>query len=289
MPGKPDEARRELACNLRLHGHSLSQIARIMGLKSTGGSLARWLQDVPPPHWTRRPNAKDQTRDEAVRLRLEGRSYREIKEILGVSKGSLSLWLQDVPLTDEHRAALAEKSRLAYQRRADTMHALSRARHQRLIDEATTQIGPLSERELFVAGVVAYWAEGAKTKPWGNRRGVDFTNSDPRMVRLFLRWLDLLGIPRRDRVFRIAIHESGDVEAALRFWSTLVESRYQDFKRTTLKRHNPATTRKNTGPQYHGCLIVRVRRSLDLNARIEGWFKGIVANLPAASTRTQAT
>ncbi|MGH2556302.1 MAG: hypothetical protein ACRDHO_11365 [Actinomycetota bacterium] len=189
-----------------------------------------------------------------------------------------------MPLTEQHRAALAEKSRMANQRRADSIRAASRARHERLIQEAASQVSKLSEAELFVAGVVAYWAEGAKTKPWGNRTRVGFINSDPGMVTLFLHWLDMLGTPRCDLTFRVAIHERADIDAALRFWSEVADTPPSQFLRTTLKKHNPRTTRKNIGLGYHGCLIVSVRRSADLNARIEGWFKGLLDNLPEIDT-----
>jgi hypothetical protein len=272
------EARKATAVRLRLAGYSRSQIARALGLRSGGGALDRWLREVPAPAWTKRPRAQDQLRDLAVRLRRQGRSYREIQAVLGVSKSSLSFWLRDVPLTEEHRIALAEKRQTAIRRRAAAVRAASRARDRELANEAAAQIGSLSEQELFVSGVVAYWAEGAKTKPWGKRERVELINSDPAMVRLFLRWLDLVGISKDDLTYRIAIHESADTDAALRFWSDVVQAPPDRFLRTTLKRHNPRTVRKNVGHGYHGCLVVSVRRSADLNSRIRGWFDGIVAS-----------
>ncbi|HEX6263298.1 MAG TPA: helix-turn-helix domain-containing protein, partial [Actinomycetota bacterium] len=192
MSAQPDHARREMARSLRRAGYSRAQIARRMGLKSSGGALGRWLTGVPPPAWTRRPRAKDHLRQEAVRLRRTGASYREISDELGVSKSTLSAWLHDVPLTEEHRETLALRQRSAVQRRADALRAASRARHRSLVRESEARVGGLSERELFVAGVVAYWAEGAKTKPWGARSLVRFSNSDAGMIRLFLAWLDLV-------------------------------------------------------------------------------------------------
>ena len=273
------ESRQAKAIRLRLAGHSLSQIARSLGLNSNG-VLSRWLRDVPPPAWTRRPRAKDAVREEAIRLRLEGRSYSEIQATLGVSKSSLSLWLRDVPLTEEYRERLANKLRVAAQKRAASVRTASQTRARRLVDESAGEIGELSELELFVAGVVAYWAEGTKSKPWGPRAGVAFINSDPGMVKLFLAWLALLKIGLADLSFRIHIHESADIEGALRFWSGVVGCPAQRFQRTTLKRHNPRTVRKNVGADYHGCIIVKVKRSTDLNTRIRGWFDGIVSNLP---------
>lgn len=130
--------------------------------------------------------------------------------------------------------------------------------------------------------MVAYWAEGCKNKPGQQRRVMKFINSDPAMVILFLRWLDLLGVPRDAATFRVAIHETADLPAALRFWSGVVGVPSSRFKRSTLKRHNPKTVRKNVGADYHGCLRVEVRKSTDLNSQVQGWFAGIVANLPAA-------
>ena len=75
----------------------------------------------------------------------------------------------------------------------------------------------MSEGDLFIAGVVAYAAEGTKKKPWQTSRPVGFTNSDPRMIRLFLRWLSLMGIDRSSLSFRVSIHRGADVASALRF------------------------------------------------------------------------
>ena len=90
----------EKAIELREAGLSRSQIADALGLKSGGGALTRWLKDVPPPDWTKRPNAKDDVRQRAIELRREGKSYRQIRERLGVSKGTLSDWLRGIELTE---------------------------------------------------------------------------------------------------------------------------------------------------------------------------------------------
>jgi hypothetical protein len=49
------------------------------------------------------------------------------------------------------------------------------------------------------------------------------------------------------------------------------------FRRPTLKRHNPKTIRKNTGDEYHGCLRIDVRQSSSLYRRIEGWSAAIMS------------
>lgn len=102
-----------------------------------------------------------------------------------------------------------------------------------------------------------------------------FINSDPGMIRLFQRWLELIGIERNRLQFRLMIHESADIPAALRYWSDVVDAPPTSFGRTQVKMHNPKTVRRNVGQDYHGCLVVYVRRSADLTLQIAGWCEGL--------------
>lgn len=83
-------------------------------------------------------------------------------------------------------------------------------------------IGDLTEREILIAGAVAYWAEGTKAKPWRPEERVTFVNSDPMLVRLFLEFLDRLGVAPDRLRFHVHIHESADVSAAEAYWAELV-------------------------------------------------------------------
>lgn len=219
--------------------------------------------------------ARREDRAKAIALRLEGKSYREISEVLGVNKSTLSGWLRDVPLSEEHRERLLLRKVTG----AATAGATNRARRVALTAElqrrAVAEMGTISRRDLFIAGVVAYWAEGTKQKPWAASPRVTFTNSDAGMIRLFLAWLRLVGVRDEDLQFRIAIHERADISAAARFWSQVVGVDAAQFQHPTLKRHNPRTVRRNTQEEYSGCLIVKVRKSTDLNRKIAGWWRGI--------------
>lgn len=146
---------------------------------------------------------------------------------------------------------------------------------EELRTKACAEIGSITPRELFLVGVGLYWSEGAKAKPGSNRR-VIFVNSDPNMIRLFLAWLDLLGVELEHRRFSVNIHESADVPRAEAYWADQVGIKVDDLLKTTLKRHNPKTNRTNVGEGYYGCLRVAVLQSADLHRRIEGWWYGIV-------------
>lgn len=224
--------------------------------------------------------AKPDLRARAVELRLQGRSYREISALVPVAKSTLSLWLRDVPLTDAHRASLAHRSEAGVRSRAEAIRAARVRRTQVIEGRAAAEIGALTDRELFLVGVTAYWCEGSKAKPWHPSRQVTFINSDRSLILVFLRWLELLGYDRTDHEYRLSIHESADVEAATTVWSAAIGVPADAFRRPSLKRHVPTTVRQNVGEEYIGCLIVRVRRSTDLNRRIAGWWRGIAASGP---------
>src|SRR6478735_6384758 len=95
----PEPDLKERARELRRQGLSVSQIAAELGGKSTS-TVQLWVRGVPPPAWTRRPQAKDAERARARELRLQGQTYDEIARELAVSKSSVSLWTRDLPHPD---------------------------------------------------------------------------------------------------------------------------------------------------------------------------------------------
>jgi transcriptional regulator with XRE-family HTH domain len=238
--------------------------------------LNRLLEGEPPPEWTRRPNAKDDLRDRARELRLQGWTYDQIQVELGCSKSSISLWVRDLP-KPEHRSP-SEQARLAGRKRWEHELAVRDEERQRTKAAAAAEIGELSDRELFLVGVGLYWAEGSKDKPYDRRESIIFVNSDPGMIKVFAAWLDLLGVDRERLRYTVMIHESADVTAAEQYWADLVGADRSAFYKTTLKKHNPKTVRKNVGDSYRGCLAIRVLKGADLYRRVEGWWSGMVVS-----------
>ncbi|MGW2386663.1 hypothetical protein [Streptomyces sp. NPDC001658] len=267
------EGLRERALALRRAGLSRRQIRDRLHVDNND-IPNRLLKGEPPPEWTKRPNAKDDLRDRARELRLQGWTYDQIQVELGCSKSSISLWVRDLPKPE--RRDSAEQARLAGRKRWEHELAVREERRQQTKAAATAEIGELSDRDLFMVGVALYWAEGGKDKPYARRESVTFVNSDPGMIEIFLAWLDLLGVERERLRYSVMIHESADTSAAEAYWAGLVGADRSAFYKTTLKKHNPKTVRKNTGDSYRGCLAVRVLKGSDLYRRIEGWWYGIV-------------
>lgn len=267
------EGLREQAVALRREGLSRRQIRDRLHIDNND-LLNRLLNGEPAPEWTKRPNAKDDLRHRARELRLQGWTYDQIQVELGCSKSSISLWVRDLPKPDRRDAA--EQARLANRKRWEHELAVRDERRQQTKEAARQEVGELSERELFLLGVGLYWAEGSKDKPYARREGVIFVNSDPGMIQVFLAWLDLLRIERERLRFTVMIHENADIASAEQYWADLIGADRARLTKTTLKKHNPKTVRKNVGDNYRGCLVVRVLQGAELYRRIEGAWCGIV-------------
>jgi hypothetical protein len=257
---------------LRRQGKTYDEIRAILGPVGED-RLRQWLKGIPRPPETWRAKAKDDVRRECRRLRALGLTHDDIAEITGASSASISGWVRDMP----REFPGAAERRL---RRLQATCARKRAERAKIraaqIDVAASTVGMVTDRELFLVGLTLYWAEGGKSKPWAIRDHITFVNSDPDVIVVFLGWLDLLGVDRCRLRFHVSIHDTADIPAAEGYWSDLAGVPVETFNRTSVKRHNPKTTRYNTGAAYRGCLIVDVLQSADLYRRVEGWWQGLV-------------
>ncbi|MEU5343988.1 MULTISPECIES: hypothetical protein [unclassified Streptomyces] len=267
------EKLREQATALRRTGLSRRQIRDRLHVDNND-ILNRLLEGEPAPEWTKRPNAKDDLRDRARELRLQGWTYDQIQVELGCSKSSISLWVRDLPKPE--RRDPTEQAKLAARKRWEHELTVRDKERKQTKEAATREIGTMTDRDLFVAGVALYWAEGSKDKPYDRRETVNFVNSDPGVIRLYLAWLTLLGVEPKRLQYRVMIHITADVDGAECYWAELVGVDVSTFQKTTIKKHNPKTVRKNVGENYRGCLVIRVSQGAELYRRIEGWWSGMV-------------
>jgi transcriptional regulator with XRE-family HTH domain len=253
---------------------SVRQIQQRLGV--TKVRLVEWLRGVPPPDWTRRPNAKDDLRARAVELRRSGWSVNDIAAELGVATSTAYQWVRHLPLDPdterarqkrEHSKLMTDAQWASYRERRDARRVTAHA-------AAAAVVGPLTDRDLLLLGAAIYWCEGAKAKPWRLDEAVQFVNSDPLLLELFLRFLETQGRDRMSLTYRVSIHESADHEAALDWWAERLGLPRERFRRTTLKRHTPKTNRRNTGAGYHGCLVINVPKGRELYWQIEGVMRG---------------
>lgn len=224
---------------------------------------------------------KQHEKAQAVLLRKQGKSYSEILKEIDVAKSTLGLWLREVGLSVPQQQKLSEKRRLAALRGASSRHQKRLDDTERIYSEAFKDIKKISRRELWLMGVMLYWAEGSKQKEHDPSVGVDFSNSDPLMIKLFLRWLLEICEINRDRIyFSLYIHENAKarLDDVRSYWLRQTGFPPSALQFTYFKKHNPRTLRRNVGREYYGNLSVQIRKSTELNRQITGWVRGIVAD-----------
>jgi transposase-like protein len=129
--------------------------------------------------------AKYELRLKARKMRLEGKSVREIAQILGVARGTSSLWVRDIILSVEQLERLRRRE-IVGSERGRIIGALVQKRRrlekiEKMKKEGIKRIGEIKENDLFILGLALYWAEGCK-----KTRSVQFCNSDPRMIQIMI-------------------------------------------------------------------------------------------------------
>lgn len=215
-------------------------------------------------------------------LRRQGKSRRQIKQILGLtSNATVNDVLKDEPLPPERTWPGYAESRLRAAAGVQRYWAAERpareAARAAISNAAAAEIGRLTAREIVIAGAIAYWCEGAKSKPYRIGEQVRFINSDPGLIRLFLKFLDQARVSREQLRYCVHIHESADVEAATSYWASIAGASPDQFLRPVIKRHKPRILRTDDNADYHGCLQVSVTRGSELYRQISGWAHGVMS------------
>ncbi|HEB01447.1 MAG TPA: hypothetical protein ENI16_00425, partial [Candidatus Portnoybacteria bacterium] len=133
--------------------------------------------------------SKTKEKHKAITLRKKGSSYNEILRLVPVAKSTLSLWLRDVGLAKCQRQKLTEKRKNAQLKAQQACREKRIQITEQIKSQAIKEIGNINKRELWLIGTALYWAEGTKQKETNISEQVSFSNSDPKMIALFLKWL----------------------------------------------------------------------------------------------------
>lgn len=170
-------------------------------------------------------------KNEAQRMRKAGASYSQIKAALTVSKSTLSLWLRDMPLPDKRLRELRDHNAVRIERYRETRRKTREARWADVRNRAAKDIGKLSRREILIAGLWLYWGEGGKTKLWTT----SVSNNDPAMIRFFIQWLTLLGVPRERMRVHMHFYSDMDIKGETLYWSRSLGLPLSAFRKPYVK------------------------------------------------------
>jgi hypothetical protein len=222
---------------------------------------------------------KANERKVAIKLRKEGKTYNEILSVVPVSKSTLSLWLRSVQLSKHQNQRITLLKHKSQLRGAAARKRIRIEETQNIYKTSKNTLGVFTKRDLFILGIGLYWAEGTKEKEYRPSVPVEFANSDPKMIIMYLKWVkEFLNVKDEDIQLILHIHENHlkNIDSFKQFWVKTTGLSLQNFASIVIKKHNPKTKRMNIKDTYRGLLAIRVKRSTMHNRRIQGWIYGII-------------
>lgn len=223
-------------------------------------------------------------RETAFKLRLSGRSYSEIRRSLGVPKSTLSGWFSDLQLSEHLRnriiARAHKKSVAALLRRNKMQTTIAVKRKSEIINTARQEIHSLTKDNIFFIGAALYWAEGYKRPQVRNGReltshSVSFTNSDPGIVLLFLRFLrEVCEVPNEKIKADIRIYQHLNTDETLKYWAKITKVQQDNFGKVYYGVSKSSLGKRPYNRLPFGTIQIRVNNT-KLFHRIMGWIEGL--------------
>lgn len=225
--------------------------------------------------------SKKQKKREIIALRKRGLSYSEIRNQFPVSKSTLSVWLKHIKISEARRRELRHRSIRGLLKGAEQKKTRRIAETSVIHGSAMRDIKTISKKEMWLMGIVLYWACGLEEKENRTGLGVCFSNSDPFIVKFFIQWLTQIGnIKKREMAFDLYLHESQEAmrEETISYWARSTGLPRAHFSHIYFQK-NKVKRKKTLQKARYGLARIRVKASSSLSRQISGWIQGIKALL----------
>lgn len=212
---------------------------------------------------------KDQ-QDQAVLLRQNGYSVKQIEQKLNVSRSSVSRWVRHVELNDAQKISLKENSRLG----SLISGEISKRKSQEII-QSCKEFGrnKVQKDRDFAVICALYWGEGNKTS-YCTR----LCNSDYKLIDVFVRWL-VENKYEFSANIQYHIENSISYEEIEAWWlSKICHLNKIQFTKPSICVINRASQRKNIGKLPYGTIGITVKKSSKLFWMIMGGIEGLYEN-----------
>ncbi|MEK7127355.1 MAG: hypothetical protein AAB838_01360 [Patescibacteria group bacterium] len=211
----------------------------------------------------------------AQKMRSQGKSYLTIMRKLRLPKSTVSDWCHDVKLTSPQLARLYANKKsgalkgsiiAAKQKQEIRLHET-----KQLFLLGKKEVGSLSKRDRFIAGIAFYASEGTKSD-----KGCAFANSNPAIIKFMIDWFKEFSKVSQNK-FRGAIwlHEGLNETKAKRYWSKLTGIRLSHFYKSYIAKDKKESKKIRKNLHEYGVFTFYVS-DVTIIRRIMGWIDGTV-------------
>jgi transcriptional regulator with XRE-family HTH domain len=202
--------------------------------------------------------SRKEDKQKALIMRKKGMSYSQIKEKLGISKSTLSGWLYSMPLSEKRIRELRADNPIRIERYRNTMRTKRETRLKEVYEKVSNDIGFLSKRELFIAGLFLYWGEGTKAQ----NSLVALTNTNPAMIKFFIKWLEFLDVKKVDLKIKLHLYSNMNIKKSLDFWSKELKIPTKQFYKSYIKKSDLKNVSYKNGFGKGTCSVIFGSRDL---------------------------
>jgi len=211
----------------------------------------------------------------AQEMRRGGRSYNEIIVALELPKATVSDWCKDIRLTKSQLLKLYQSKKAgalkgsiiaANRKKANRIHET-----EVLYRQGIKEVGKLTKRNRFIAGIALYAAEGTK-----GGKSCAFANSDPSIIKFMVDWFKEFG-NLEVKKFRAALwlHDNLDEGKAKLYWSRLTRIPAANFYKTYFVKNKNTSKKIRKNLHLYGVITIYVSNVL-LIRKLMGWIGGIL-------------
>lgn len=211
----------------------------------------------------------------AQALRKKGLSYGKIMQRIHVSKDTISRWCRDIELTEDQKKQLLENKMFGQRKgsivAADNKRKARVFRTKIIFKNAKNELGKLSKRDRFIAGIALYSGEGFKNDGKGG-----FANSDPILIKFMSGWFqEFCHLPVQKLRGAIWIHQGLDDIVAKQFWSELTGIPEGQFHKTYVAKDKKDSRKIRKNIHQFGVFAIRFSDS-DKQRKIIGWISALL-------------
>jgi hypothetical protein len=219
----------------------------------------------------------------AIAMRKDGNSYNLINRHLHVPISTLSFWLKDIKLSLSELNKLKKYNLLRYREAVETKKSNTLQKRDNLFKRSLIDIPNISKKDLWIMGIILYWRERLIND---NRtdlyRGVHFTSSDEYLIKLFIKWLTIVGNILSDEIyFDIFVKKTmkNNLSNIISHWSAVTGFDNASFPRIYFLNSPAKRSIKSYQQSRFGYLRIRVKSSSLLARQIAGWIEAIKTQL----------
>ncbi len=179
------------------------------------------------------------TKDKAWKLRREGKTYNEISKAMSLAKSTLSSWFgEELGMPFDKKAMfehLAKIRPLANKMKTKIrLDGLEEIRVKMNREVSSYPMRTISFQKSLLA--MLYWAEGSKH---AKISGLKFTNTDPKMIDLFITLLRECYEPDEKKFYiYLQLHYYHPIRETKKFWSELTGIPLEQFHATIMKKRS---------------------------------------------------